>query len=254
MSLLSQKYPWSKWRKHVVLRREEALLPYLPDTEQLDANHLRELLSRYPAVFLKPCYGGGGRGVIQITKHGAKCTVRTTNRRFDVSYENVYPSVKPLTGGKSYIVQQGIDLISVSGRPIDFRVLLLRPGDQWELIGIMGKLAVRNQIVTNHCRGGSSIPLRDALKQAAGWEEEDCEQVETEMIGVAEKIAVAMVNKFRYVNQLGLDMAVDSQKRVWLIEANTRPQYKLFKDHEDPTLYKRIDEMIRKLRRYPIVG
>lgn len=253
MSLLSQRYPWSKWRKHVALRKEPLLEPHLPDTERFDQSNLLAFLRKYPVVFVKPCYGGGGRGVIKIVRAGDKCSVQTTGKRFEAPCESVYRLVQPLTRGKSYIVQQGIELLSISGRPIDFRVLLLRQKKDWKLAGIMGKLAIRNQIVTNHCRGGSSIGLKQALQQAQGWKDEECAQVEKHMVEVAERIAGTLQKKYRYVNQLGLDMAVDSQKRIWLIEANTKPQYNLFKDHENPALYKQIDETIRALRKQPFV-
>lgn len=249
LSLISQKYPWSKWYKHVCLQKEPLLEKYLPDTMPLAQSHLLTFLQKYPNVYVKPCCGGGGRGVIKVMRIENRCIIQTTRKRFAVPYESVYRYVKPLTRGKRYIVQQGIDLVSISNRPIDFRVLLLRPKQEWELMGIMGKLAVRNQIVTNHCRGGSSISYKQAMQRATGWKDEEYEKVEKEMVEASQLVANTLQSKYKYMNQLGLDMAVDSQKHIWLIEANTKPQYNLFKDHDNPMLYKEIHHMIRRLRK-----
>ncbi|MNY76879.1 hypothetical protein D3C86_2166020 [compost metagenome] len=58
-----------------------------------------------------------------------------------------------------------------------------------------------------------------------------------------------MQKRFRLVAELGLDIGIDEDLQLWLIEANTRPQYKLFRDHDDRTLYARIGAIIKTVRR-----
>ncbi|MNP87462.1 hypothetical protein D3C76_1883740 [compost metagenome] len=57
-----------------------------------------------------------------------------------------------------------------------------------------------------------------------------------------------MQKRFPLVAELGLDIGIDENLKLWLIEANTRPQYKLFRDHEDPMLYNRIGAIIKTIR------
>ncbi|MDF2938803.1 MAG: hypothetical protein K0Q90_4176 [Paenibacillaceae bacterium] len=249
MSLLSRKYPWSKWQKHLVLVREPVLREFLPDTAVLKEESLVDFLSRYPVVFLKPSCGGGGRGVVRISVTGeGRVEIQTTETRVEAEIPQVYNAVKSFLGPKEYIVQQGVSLIRIDDRPIDFRTLLLRPGKTWCYMGVMGKLAVRDQIVTNHCRGGSSLTFTEAMQESRELPEEEIQELEKRLELLSRQIAAALQKRFPLVAELGLDIGIDENLKLWLIEANTRPQYKLFRDHTDPTLYNRIGAMIKTVR------
>lgn len=248
MSLLARKYPWSKWRKHVALWKEPELIPHLPETGVLNSDNLYVFLRNHPVVYAKPCCGGGGRGVLKLMRCGDVVHISTTADRYEVPLIRAFQKVQALSGKADYIVQQGVNLIRIEGRPIDFRTLLLRPKAEWQYMGIMGKLAVKEQIVTNHCRGGSSIAFADALQQSKELADEEIAELEQGMERLSLNIAEAMLRKFPLVAELGLDIGIDEDLHLWLIEANTRPQYNLFKDHADQTLHKRIDGIIRKVR------
>lgn len=249
MSLLSRKYPWSKWQKHLVLARDPALREFLPDTAVLKEETLFDFLSRYPVVFVKPSCGGGGRGVVKISVlEDGRIEIQTTETRTVAELPQVYRTVKGYLRQTEYIVQQGVSLIRIDDRPIDFRTLLLRPGKTWRYMGVMGKLAVRDQIVTNHCRGGSSLTFSGALKESKELQEEEIQELEKRLEQLSRQIASAMQRRFPLVAELGLDIGIDENLKLWLIEANTRPQYKLFRDHEDPMLYNRIGAIIKTVR------
>jgi hypothetical protein len=248
MSKLALRYPWSKWRKHTALWNDPELQPNLPETALLDESSLYVFLHKFPVVYAKPCYGGGGRGVIKLVRNGSCVSVRTTLNRYEVPLWLVYQKVKKLAGRQSYIVQQGINLVELNGSAIDFRALLLKPAEDWSFMGIMGKVAVKDRIVTNHCRGGTSITFTNAMQQSKCLTEEEIAELEKKVESLSTHIAEALRNKFPNVSELGLDIGIDEELRLWLIEANTRPQYNLFKDHEDGTLYRRIDRLIRTIR------
>ncbi|WP_181592545.1 YheC/YheD family protein [Paenibacillus sp. YN15] len=249
MSLLSRKYPWSKWQKHLVLAREPVLREFLPDTAVLKEETLIDFLSRYPVVFAKPSCGGGGRGVVRISViEEGRVEIQTTETRVETEIPQAYAAVKSFLGPKQYIVQQGVSLIRIDDRPIDFRTLLLRPGRTWRYMGVMGKLAVRDQIVTNHCRGGSSLTFAEALKESRELQPEEIRELEKRIERLSRLIAAALNKRYPLVAELGLDIGIDEELKLWLIEANTRPQYKLFRDHDDPTLYRRIGAIIKTVR------
>jgi len=248
MSYLASKYPWSKWKKHLAIWKDPALQPNLPDTAELDEGSLLDFLVKYPVVFAKPSYGGGGKGVIKLNRQDFCVMVSTTSERYQVPLASAYSKIRKLAGRQHYIVQQGVDLLRLDDRPIDFRTLLLKQAQEWRFMGIMGKLAVRKQIVTNHCRGGISITFQEVLQRTKELGEEEIGELEKQMESLSLHIAETLCAKYHLVSELGLDIGIDNDLKLWLIEANTRPQYNLFKDHPDSTLFKRIDGMIRKLR------
>lgn len=248
MSLLAQKYPWSKWRKHVALWGEPELQPFLPQTAVLNPENLQVFLEEQNVVFAKPSCGGGGKGVVKLERMEERVRIYAGADRYEESMLKAYRRVAAMAGKRSYIVQQGIPLITIEECPVDFRTLLLKPGKSWRYMGIMGKVAVREQVVTNHCRGGSSITFSNALAASRELKGEDIRRLENELESLSLQIAEALQRKFPLIRELGLDIGLDGKLHPWLIEANTRPQYNLFKDHDDRTLYKRIDAIVNTVR------
>lgn len=248
MSLFGKMYPWSKWRKHEALWEHTELRPHLPETAKLSHGQLLVFLDKYRVVYVKPCYGGGGRGIIKLTRDEDWVQVQTLTHKKTIAIDRVYAYLAQIIGKKSYVIQQGIDLLDIQDRKIDFRVLLLKPRTKWVFMGSMGKLGVRGQVVTNHCRGGKSIIVHNAIQESTGWQDEQIEELEQTLHRLGYQIAQVLERRFPLISELGLDMGIDREGNVWLIEANTRPHYNLFKHHKDPALYNKIRGTIRRLR------
>lgn len=54
---------------------------------------------------------------------------------------------------RRYLIQQGISLARIGGRPIDYRVKVVKNGDVWEFRSMVGRLARPGLFVTNLCKG-----------------------------------------------------------------------------------------------------
>jgi glutathione synthase/RimK-type ligase-like ATP-grasp enzyme len=244
------KYPGRKWLKHESLWSEPELRTYLPETELFSPEAFIQMIKRHSVLFLKPDLGMRGQGVLKVTLEGETCIIRTASNTS--SYRNLKSAalkLEQLTEGKRYIVQQGIDLIRIKGHPVDFRVLLLKKRNgEWKLFGVMGKVAAPNRFVTNYSRGGKAIRLHQALEQTFGPEKQDEAKWDERIHEMSIKISNAMKKHFPNIAELGLDVAIDTQQRIWLIEANTRPQYQLFRHHSDPNLFHRISASVRAVR------
>lgn len=248
MPIQQLKYPGCKWSKHAALTNSTALQPYLPETDLFDRSTFIRFINKYPIVFLKPSIGGGGRGVYRITSENNYYLLEAAkSKRKYHTKKDLYYALKHKCGNKKYIIQQGIKLALIHGRPFDLRVLLLKPGEDWEFIGFMGKIAATNHFVTNHSRGGKSIRLDSALKHL-GYSEEKAEKTEKKLKSLSFEIADSLNQYFYNITELGLDIALDQDGHIWLLEANTKPQYNLFKDHADKSLFNKIDSFTRRMR------
>jgi hypothetical protein len=236
----------SKWRQSIAFSNDPVLKKKLPQTDLYNRSNLIKYLHRYQTVFLKPDEGGKGQGVIKIWKLGKQIIIqKNTKRSVTTNLSTIYDASKKLIKDQKYIIQQGISLIQVDKRPVDFRVLLYKPGKHWIAMGIMGKWAAKNKIVTNYSSGGQAITLRKALKQSMKISDKECSQLEDRLKNLAMYIAK---KHFNYAKELGLDIGIDSGNNIWLIEGNTVPGIKLFKYHDDKGLYRKIYR-IRKLIR-----
>jgi len=244
------RYPGRKWLKHEALWAYPNLRDHLPDTKLYSTQAFIDMIEQYKVVFVKPDLGMQGKGVMKVTAvkdNGGGYVIRTADR--DYAYRNINNAAKRLSlliGQQQYLVQQGIDLIQLSGKPVDFRALLhIRPGGgQWRFFGVMGKVAAPNRIVTNYSSGGRAIRLHQAL----GISIEESDEWEQRIKQLSGQIAKAMKKSFPRITELGLDLAIDHNKQIWLLEANTKPHYRLFRHHPNPNLFAKIASSARLIR------
>ncbi|MDQ0113931.1 YheC/YheD family protein [Paenibacillus harenae] len=240
------RYPGRKWLKHVSLWSDPLLREYLPDTMLFTPKNFIEMIDKYTVLFLKPDLGMKGKGVMKVTHDKDDYIIRTASCTHKYrSKKHAALKLKQLIKDKRYIVQQGIDLIQIQGNPIDFRALLhLKPDGDWRFFGIMGKVAAPNRFVTNHSNGGKAIRLYTAL----GVTKEDGQEWYKRIKEISLKIAAAMKEHFPKIAELGLDIAIDTDRKIWLVEANTKPQYQLFRYHSNPRLFGQIAASVRAIR------
>lgn len=248
-------YILDKWKKQQVLMQAPKVSSYVPKTCRFDWEQLYHYLDQYQDVYIKPVVGSGGRGIFRISNIGDDeyrlqegTEIKHLQDR-DLLKKNLK---KRLKGKGSYMIQQGIDLLTIDGKPVDFRVLLLKPAKKWRYMGVMGKQAARNKMVTNYCRGGKALPLKDSIKRSGLDQNTNYKQVKEAMKKLAFDVSQAISARYPHVRELGLDLALDKQGNLWVLEANTKPGFHLFQKHRDRSLYTRIFQSVYSIRsQYP---
>jgi glutathione synthase/RimK-type ligase-like ATP-grasp enzyme len=234
----------SKWRQSIAFSNDPILENRVPQTDLYNKSNVEKYLHKYQTVFLKPDEGSKGKGVIKIRRVGKYFIIQKGTKRYVYTTPStVYNVTQKLINNKKYIIQQGISLIQIDQRPVDFRILLFKPGSRWITMGVMGKWAAKNKIVTNYSSGGQAITLRKALKQNIAISEKESLLLENRLKRLGLHIAKT---HFNYAKELGLDIAIDRRKNIWVIEGNTVPGINLFKYHDDHQLYGKI----RRIRNY----
>ncbi len=240
----------SKWQKYRTLVREPSIRPHIPETAIFNKSSLMDFLEKYSFVYLKPIAGTGGYGIIKASKKANKYVLQTSRYTFTLQdISDLYHKLTRIIGKKRYMIQQGISLISIDNRPIDFRVLVLRPYEKWELIGIMGKLAGKNKIVTNHSRGGRPILFAKAMKKSLRLSELDMHRLEANLNAVSMAIVKQLSKDYRYVREVGIDMAVVTDLNIGILETTSMQRFHVFKYHPKKTLYPKIYHYIKYIRR-----
>ena len=252
MALSARKYPANKWRKHRIAWQDPKLRPYLPETLEYDTKHLEGWLARYKSIYLKPKVGGGGRGIIRVSTwwQGPAIryvvqTERSTRRCTSLSQLYAVLGRSNLDG---YVMQRGVRLLEVDRRPVDFRVLLGKVDGDWTVFGAMGKVAARGKHVTNVARGGEPIVVADALRQGLRLKPAEIRAMEAKLTQVSVRTARALAKVYPLLTQLGVDLAIDQSRQVFVLEANSRPNFELFRAHPDASLYGRIARWMEAAR------
>lgn len=243
----------SKWLKHLALSEVEILRRFLPETSLLSRVSLQAFLRKYPMIYLKPVIGSEGHGIIRVVREKNSYSIKHSDEEINMVLDEnqLIPDIKRWTEGRRYLIQQGIDLMTIEGRPLDFRILLLRPENQWLFMGIMGKWGPKDQIVTNRRRGGAAITLDEALQRGFGIDGEKIDRIRSNLARIGFIAAKALQRRFN-VREAGIDVAIDSNLKIWILEVNTTPLFNLFKYDPDQTLYNKIYSYVKQIRNMEI--
>lgn len=225
---------WStanKWTKTKVLLQNRKLQGFIPETRPLTRQSLLEMLNKYQMVYIKPYSGSKGRGVIKVQKIQGNSEIQDKARyRYQSGlqvltfsrYDQLFTSIRSSIGGESYIVQQGIMLLNYKGRPFDIRLMIQQnPKGHLEVTGYLARVAHPHKIVTNGSQGGTIYPVDRLLKSYTSILQPK------QFIQQMKQLGILATRELRGVNadiqEIGLDIAIDQQGRMWILEANTLP-------------------------------
>ncbi len=231
-----------KWTKHKILLKEVTLANYLPETQLLRKGTFHKLLSKYGEVIVKPCLSFHGKGVTQVTTveddnfsihFGYKKKIlKSAQEAYDFLRESYY------SRRKKYIVQQKISLATINNCPFDIRVMVQRKkeSNQWQVTGKLAKVAARGFIITNVAQ--AVLPVEEAIERSK------LNFSTPELLAEIDQVSLLTANHLlKYYSTrrtIGLDIGIDINGKVWIIEANLKPDILMFKLLEDRSSYKMI--------------
>lgn len=183
-------------------------------------------------VYVKPVAGSRGRGIIKIWLKDTLIYVQHTihSPRVFQTTKDAVQYINRLRTDEAYLVQQGIRLATIDGKPFDIRVMMQRdlPGGKWLYSGMLAKVAGGRSIVTNVALShGSVMEVPVALRKALGWSDKEIRRCVREILDVSFAAAQHFDSYQRY-RELGFDIAVDSTGEIWILEENTGPSHPLF--------------------------
>ncbi|GGJ14064.1 hypothetical protein GCM10010885_24270 [Alicyclobacillus cellulosilyticus] len=182
-------------------------------------------------MFVKPSGGSRGRGIIKVWRAGGHVWVKHTihpARSFTCEDEAVR-HVERLQENGAYMVQQGISLIRIGGRPVDIRVMVqrTRPCGPWLYSGMVAKVAGPGSVVTNVALShGRVMEVKQALRTVFGPRRAETCVREMKRLALT---AARHFDTYQPYRELGFDIGIDRSGRVWLIEENTGPSHHLMK-------------------------
>ncbi|SFI83087.1 YheC/YheD family endospore coat-associated protein [Thermoflavimicrobium dichotomicum] len=226
---------FDKWTIYELLKDEQRTKGFTPETHLAPSiETIKYMLDKYHMVYLKPSGGSLGMGILRITyhpKHGYFCRFHQGERNVLHRFQSVekllqyYFRHQPHRF-KNYLVQQGIRLLKVNGRPVDFRVHMHKDSTgNWKVVGIAAKVA-GSGCITTHVRTGGTVYTDDILNHLFP---EKAKNVKSSLVEAAIEIAEALEEKLSGpLGELGMDMGIDQQNQIWLFEVNSKPGRHIF--------------------------
>lgn len=210
-----------KWLKTNTLLKHKGVAGYIPETRKFTGSQLAYMLKKYGRVVVKPIIGTGGHGVILIYRQGSGYVIRHKYNMYRrAGFGALLAELNRLRRGRAYLVQRGIELAQIAGRPIDFRVKLIVRNGKWITKAIVGKWAKPGLIVTNIRQGGTLLRAHDAIRRSLPV---DPDRKIRELRTLSYRSMRALADAFPGIDRLGFDYGIDTKGRIWLLEVNTQP-------------------------------
>lgn len=181
-----------------------------------------------------------GRGIWRIERLGNSFLVRHTDRRARVhgfrarSVGSIYRSIRRYGG--PFIVQSRLQLIRWEGAIADVRVLMQKNiSGQWQITGAGVRAGRRAGIVSNLSGGGRSLSLHTVLEHVFPGETERIQEITRQVYTLALQIARRFDRFIASLGELGIDLGIDTQGRIWFLEVNSKTGRRLFHSLEGST-------------------
>lgn len=218
-----------KWETYVALSRDPAARRYLPRTDLFRSSaQLFRYLRRYPTVYIKPSKGSLGVGVTKVsrTNRGYRYHRVRGGRPPSVGVVGSLPRLasrlEAILPRRRLIIQRGLHLARYQGRPYDIRVIVQKtPRGRWSCTTMIARVAAAGTAVSNVATGGAMIPVSRAIRGSLRLSPRRA----TRRIAYASRlIARALERQLEQeFGELGVDVALDTSGRLWLIEVNAKP-------------------------------
>ncbi|MFC5451619.1 YheC/YheD family protein [Paenibacillus aestuarii] len=222
-----------------ILNEMSSLAARLPETRLLNLNGLAKLMLQYQSLVLKPRDGRFGRDILFITRYGAN-SYRIHNEKKTVTMkdtEQLFKWIGKKTKGRGYIVQRRLQLAQIQHKPFDIRIMVQRrkgTSSTWKVTGSYAKVAAQGYLITNV--PSNIIPVPEALKLARIGDRSLIVKIKQITLLAAERLG----ERYPKLRQVGFDIGIDRNRRIWIIEGNYWPDLLPFRSLKDSSMYRRI--------------
>jgi glutathione synthase/RimK-type ligase-like ATP-grasp enzyme len=215
-------------KKYKEMLQRRVLRPYLPETRWLSRNRTYKMLRSYTSIFVKPNTGSGGSGIIRAKRKGKVYEVRCGQKRKYVRSQSVYEAIKFYRkSSRRYLIQRGLRLAKYKGVIFDVRIYMQKPESKWMISGKVARVAAPHKFVTNYQKGGHAESLRKVLSSLFPNNSEKVKS-RLERIDQLSYTIAETLDEQHNLRELGVDLAIEKNGRMWIIEANSRPGHMLF--------------------------
>lgn len=224
-----------KWPLYKKLSSYSEIKDYLPETILYKTfDDIFFMLNKHNIVFLKSSYGSMGKQVVSIEKACNNFKIEFYDKELkiyltkDISelkkYIESFIKKKQALGRESFIVQQGISTIKYNGHNMIFRIDIVKNEyGKWETMRPYGIYSSGDSNITNFCIGGIQEHFKDIYPKLKDMHSNIALPTEEDIMAAVEKIATFIEKSFGTYGEIGIDIVIDENGKLWFIEGNSKP-------------------------------
>lgn len=200
---------------------------YLIPTEVVkNIETLSKFLSSFQKVVFKPIDGRKGQGIYFISKKEKGYEVRKDSESDFYSKQQLNEFLKEKLSIGTFIIQPYIQSVTKSGQVYDFRLHVQKNGEgKWVNTTIYPRIAPKGSIIPNINNGGFTNYLDPFLQQEFKGEAFNIRRMlEHFSLSLANHLDnIQMVKYGEVIDEIGIDIGLDENLKIWIYEVNWRP-------------------------------
>ncbi|MDQ0496143.1 YheC/YheD family endospore coat-associated protein [Paenibacillus brasilensis] len=217
---------------HAILQEDPLLRIHLPKTLQGNLSSIHTLMEQIGDVVIKPSSGSVGRGIMRLRRSHGHWTLQCAHPAMPERWSTLrlHGGELPLFLHKRllhvpHIVQETIPLALCDDRPFDIRVTVQRGyGGVWGVTGMFAKIAPSHTFVSNVAQGGTARSLLEVLSQAQAVQTSNTARLMNELERLSLQIVHRLAQNLPRLADVGLDLGITQEGKVFFIECNGRDQ------------------------------
>lgn len=238
----------NKWDTYNILKKYPDLTPHLPDTILYrSSSDIETALQKHERAYFKPTGLSRGRGVFRLSRDpldGYQVKYRNHPNNEVLYLTNLSDLDKLISKygkiGKGYLIQEALQLSTFIGNPFDLRMLCQKDWrGTWQPSGIAVRIAASGSIITGPRSGGTVEEFPVVLKEVFNEDVTDETGLYQKFIKIGLAVAKAIDEQHGDCVELGLDMAIDKNRKIWIIEVNGKPLRVSLKKLNNPSIWAR---------------
>lgn len=196
----------------------------IPTVKLVNIELLMDMINLYSKVIIKPVSGHQGGGILFIEKQDDNLfKIIDSGRIFLYKKQELLELVLPKIKEEEYIGQKFISSRLQSGLVYDFRLHVQKNGEgKWVVTTIYPRIGALGSITSNLSSGGYTAFLDSFLQKEFN---DDWYNIKR----MLEQFSLNFSNHFESLyngvtfDELGIDVGIDENQKLWLFEVNWRP-------------------------------
>ncbi len=236
----------NKWNVMKRLQEAKEFDKYLIPSEivkNIDVFH--KFMAFHRKVVFKPIDGRKGKGIYFISKAGkTNYEVRKDSENSVYSKSQLDELIRGQLSTGTFIMQPYIQSVTKSGQVYDFRLHVQKDGEgKWVITTVYPRIAPFGSIIPNINNGGFTNYLDPFLEQEFKEQAYDIRRMlEHFSLALAQHLDEIQMVKFgEVIDEIGIDIGLDEQQKIWMYEVNWRPGC-------PPAFYLELDVVINTIR------
>ncbi|WP_082337363.1 YheC/YheD family protein [Lysinibacillus sp. FJAT-14745] len=236
----------NKWNVMKRLKEAKEFEKYLIPTEVVqDVEVFHKFISYHKKIVFKPIDGRKGKGIYFISRVGSTdFEVKKDSENEVYSKSQLDELIRRQLSTGTFIMQPYIQSKMKSGQIYDFRLHVQKNGEgKWIVTTVYPRIAPNGSIIPNINNGGYTNYLDPFLEQEFKEEAFNIRRMlEHFSLSLAHHLdEIQMVQFGEVIDEIGIDVGLDENQKIWMYEVNWRPGC-------PPAFYLELDVVINTIR------